>query len=302
MKGLKLTLGALAALSLALSSGCQTQALQVTKASDKTEQPADHLDAIYLRVKLSDLEAKDVNWALVRQELSGAAANPAKVSMKFDEPYMDSVMSPGGKLRVTGAMQDKVDIHQSGFLEPEVTPEAFLAALSKQGKVEKVNGGQYENALKPMEVDGWIHHRAQQLRGFVPRLQCSREGAIVDISDATSIGAGYWLTAFNLDFTPMKKADDRVRFDVRWTVTSEGKIPDCDYLTAEKMTMEPGKSSHTYGHTADIKVGQRYFMSGMRERGIDHSMEYVDPKSLPVGVAAPKTNEVLVLLLTPSMK
>ncbi|WP_274644261.1 hypothetical protein [Pseudomonas serbica] len=301
MKGFKLTLGALAALALALSSGCQTQTPQVSKASDKAEQPADRLDARYYRVQLADLDAKDVNWALFRKELGEQAIKPAKVSAGFDDPYSYSVMSPGGKLRVTGLSESKTMFQQSGVLESEVTPEAFLAALSKQGKVEKIEGGQSNNVLKPTDVDGRIHQRAQQLRGFLPQVQCSPEDSIVDLSDVTSFGAGYWLTAFNVDFTPMQKANDRIRFDVRWTVVSEGKVPDCDYLTAEKMTTEPGKSSRTYGHTADFKLGQSYFMSGMRELGIDRSLEYVDPRTQSAG-AEKKLNEVLVLVLTPSMQ
>jgi hypothetical protein len=302
MKGFKLTLGALALLSLALSSGCQTQTPQVSKASDKTEQPADHLDARYYRVQLADLDAKDVNWALFRKELGEQAVKQAKVSAGFDDPYSDSVMSPGGKLRVTGLSESKTMFQQSGVLESEVSPEVLLAALSKQGKVEKITGGQYENLLRPMDVDGWIHRPSQQVRGFVPQIQCTPERSTVDLSDVKSFGAGYWLTALNLDFTPMQKANDRVRFDARWTVISEGKIPDCDYLTAEKMTTEPGKSSRTYGHTVDMKLGQSYFMSGMRELGIDHSLEYADPKAQPAGAAEKKLNEVLVMVLTPSVQ
>jgi hypothetical protein len=302
MKGFKLTLGALAALSLALSSGCQTLSPQVSKVSAKAEKPVDHLAARYYRVTLSDLESKDVNWALVRKELGDEVIKPAKVDAKIGEGYSDSVMSPGGKLRVTNVMESSTNFRQSGFVESEVTPEALVGALSKQGKVVEVSDGQYTNVLKNPKVDGWIHGRSMRFLAFLPRFQCRGDGTTIDTSDATHLEAGHWLTAYNLDFTPMIKAGDRIRFDVRWTVISEGKVPDCDYMTGEKMTSEPGKSSQSYGTTAFFKQGQSYFMSGMRELGIDHSLEYVDPKSKAAGAAEAKPNEVLVLVLTPSMQ
>ena len=304
MKGSKLTLGALAALSMAMSSGCQILAPQVPKVaqvSAKAEKSTDHLEVRYYRVTLADTLAKDVSWTSVSKELSGEPVGTVEAERASMNQFMEVSSRSGGKLQVTGATEQNGEMYQSGPLNQEVSPEALVAALSKQGKVDQIGEGSYANVLKSTDVEGLIQGRVQQKRYFTPNEQCTPDGATFEASDTTVNAKGYWLTAFRVRFKPMVKSGTSLPIEVHTTVISEGKVPDCDDIGGAMGLTILGKKESTYGHSAYLKLGQSSFMSGLRARGMHKSLAYIDPKTKPVGAADTWPNEVLVVLLTPSM-
>jgi hypothetical protein len=78
-------------------------------------------------------------------------------------------------------------------------------------------------------------------------------------------------------------------------------VPECNYVSNGMKTLVQDKSQSTFGISVFIKPGQSFFMSGVREKGIDRSLEHDENKLKAAGDVDKKTNEVLVLILKPSM-
>lgn len=297
MKFRKLTFGTVAALALAVNAGCQSISTQaVTAAPQVPAKTADHLDVTLYRVKLSNPLSDDIDWAKLNRDLSGEGASTFDDAWWSKSPYprQNSI----DKIEMSGRSKVGDRFSHDGKVNPSVTPQMLQAALANQGSVSQVMADSYPNVPEPGAKDGKINGRHLETVAFVPAVQCAGDGTKMGAAEATSITPGLWLSQLNVAFTPMRKVADRfIRFEFAAEMISEGKIQDCDYSSNVLTSTDDGKSASLESRTMFLEPGYSFMFTGVRENGIDRSLEYSEP-----GKPSAKANEVLVLLVKPSLQ
>lgn len=284
MKSLKMTLGALTVLALAVSAGCQST-------PPKAPEKVDTLGIAYYRVQLNDQKAPDVDWALVNQELNNDAGMGADIWKKL---VGDTAKDP---LKVIGYTKVSLDTRQTVMLDQAVSTERLIDALSKQGKVSLIHESKSASATIPENMHGAkLRDSASITKVFIPQKQCehasSRPG-----STAVSLSPGVWTADYVFTYTPLKAVGDLTLLNFNAEFSTQTQIPDCT---------NPGKMENHRDLTTEIQQvifldkNSSVALSGIRNSGIDKSI--VHSGSGQAAEAAAGDNEVVLMLLQPKMR
>lgn len=285
MKALKITLGVLTALALAVSAGCQS-----TKPNAQIETE-DTLGISYYSVQLSDQKAPDVDWALINQDLSGDASLGAGIWKKLVG------VKPADPLKLIGYTKVNLDTRQTVMLDQTVDLERLITALSKQGKVSLIHESKSSSVAVPERMRGAkLQENVTITKAFIPEKQCentaTRSGAT-----ALSLSPGVWTADYLFTYTPMRAVGDLTLLNFQAEFSTQTKIPDCN---------NPGKMESHRDLTTEIQQvifldkNSSVALSGIRNKGIDKSI--VHSGSGQAAEAPAGDNEVVLMLLQPKMR
>lgn len=285
MKALKMTLGALTVLALAVSAGCQSTPPKAPL------QTVDTLGVAYYRVQLNDQKAPDVDWALVNQDLSGDAGMGADIWKKL---VGDTAKDP---LKVIGYTKVSLDTRQTVTLDQAVSTERLINALSKQGAVSLMHESKSTNVAIPENMKGAkLQQNASISKVFIPQKQCENTGTRLGAT-AVSLSPGVWTADYLFTYTPMRVVGDLTLLNFQAEFSTQTKIPDCS---------NPGKMESHRDLTTEIQQvifldkDSSVVLSGIRNSGIDKSI--VRSEAGKAGDDVPAgANEVVLMVLKPNM-
>lgn len=282
MKALKMTLGALTVLALALSAGCQST-------PPNSSENADNLVITYYRVQLSDPKASDVDWKLVTQELSNDASLGAYLWKNLvGDGDGDTAKDP---IRMMGYSKISLETLKTVMLDQAVNTERLINALSKQGKVSLIHESKYTSPSSTASLRvAKLKSSASNIKEFTPQKQCGGVGGTPD-SNSVFLASGVWTTEYVLTYTPLDIIGDKSNLKFTAEFTSKTSIPDCS---------NPGELETLRDLTTSIEQGifldrnASVVLSGIRDRGIDKTLVNPEPSQ------ADTDNEVVLMLLKPN--
>lgn len=284
MKALKMTLGALTVLALAVSAGCQST-------PPKAPEQVDTLGIAYYRVQLNDQKAPDVDWEKVSQDLSGDAGMGADLWKKL---VGETAKDP---LKVIGYTKVSIDTRQTVMLDQAVSTERLIDALSKQGKVSLIHESKSASATIPENMHGAkLQDSASITKAFIPQKQCENANTRPG-STAVSLSPGFWTADYMFTYTPLKAVGDLTLLNFSAEFSTQTKIPDCN---------DPGKMESHRDLTTEIQQvifldkNSSVALSGIRNKGIDKSIVHTGTSQAADAVAG--DNEVVLMLLQPKMR
>ena len=281
MKALKMTLGALTVLALALSAGCQST-------PPKSSENADNLLITYYRVQLNDPKAPDVDWKLVTQDLSNDASFGAYLwNNLVGDGDGDTAKDP---IRMMGYSKISLETLKTVMLDQAVNTERLINALSKQGKVSLIHESKYTSPSSTASLRvAKLKSSASNIKEFTPQKQCGGVGGTPD-SNSVFLASGVWTTEYVLTYTPLDIIGDKSNLKFTAEFTSKTSIPDCSN-PGELETLRDLTTSIEQGIFLDKNASM--VLSGIRDRGIDKTL--VNPSASQ----ADKDNEVVLMLLKP---
>ena len=285
MKALKMTLGALTVLALAISAGCQSTPPKAQI------QKVDTLGVAYYRVQLNDQKAPDVDWALVNQDLSGDAGIGSGIWKKLVGD------KPADPLKVIGYTKVSRDTRQTVMLDQAVSAERLIDALSKQGTVSLIHESKSTNVAVPENMKGAkLQENATITKAFIPQKQCENTGTRPGAT-AVSLAPGFWTADYLFTYTPMRVVGDLTLLNFQAEFSTQTKIPDCS---------NPGQMESHRDLTTEIQQvifldkDSSVVLSGIRNSGIDKSLVHSEAGKAGADAAA-SANEVVLMVLRPKI-